>query len=237
MAAPPDGPSLAAMPIPASIGIRSLGRLPRYVAQLERWREQGVTRISCTDLGDRLGHDPSMIRKDLAAAGAQGRPRAGYDLEGLLATLTSFLGRDRTDEAFLVGAGPLGRGLAGHLAEGGAGLRVVGVFDPEPRSGDRVGDLPVLEMAALPGLVARMHVRTAVLAVDPQRTAAVARDLSAAGITALWVVGPGIVDAGPGILVEQVDVLASLRRLRERMDDARPRREPRPDRTPWPRRR
>ncbi|MCS6970022.1 MAG: redox-sensing transcriptional repressor Rex [Planctomycetota bacterium] len=199
------------------ISMPSLRRLPLYLRLLEQWRAAGRTQVSCTHFADALGLDPTQVRKDLAAAGASGRPRVGYDLKQLRDTLARFLGWDNPGEAFLVGSGPLGRALLAYEGFAARGLTIVAVFDRAPAAQERIGDKPVLPLSKLPDLVRRMHVRIGILAVPAAEAEAVARTMAEAGIRGIWNFAPVRLDLGPRIVVEHIDLAQSLAVLRHRL--------------------
>lgn len=207
---------IAAMHHP--ISVPSLRRLPLYLRLLEAWRAEGREQVSCTHLADALGFDPTQVRKDLAAAGASGRPKVGYELKTLRDCLASFLGWDNPGEAFLVGAGPLGQALLAYEGFAARGMSIVAVFDPDPgRVGGSVGGKPVLPLAKLANLAARMHVRLGVLAVPADAAAEAGRAMAEAGLQGIWNFAPVRLDLGPLVVVEHVDLAQSLAVLSHRL--------------------
>lgn len=204
------------------ISVPSLRRLPLYLRLLEAWRAEGRTQVSCTHLADALGLDPTLVRKDLAAAGATGRPKIGYELRGLRDCLAGFLGWDNPGEAFLVGAGPLGQALLAYEGFAARGMSIVAVFDPDPaRIGGSVGGKPVLPLHKLANLASRMHVRLGVLAVPGDGAAAAGRSMAAAGLQGIWNFAPVRLDLGPTVVVEHVDLAQSLAVLSHRLAEMR----------------
>lgn len=199
------------------IPMPSLRRLPLYLRLLEAWRAEGRTQVSCTHLAEALNLDPTQVRKDLAAAGASGRPRVGYDLKRLRDTLAAFLGWDNPGEAFLVGAGPLGQALLAYEGFAARGLSIVAVFDRAPRPGERVVGKPVLPLAKLADLAARMHVRLGILAVPAAEAEDTARLMAAAGLAGIWNFAPVRLDLGPRVVIEHIDLAQSLAVLRHRL--------------------
>lgn len=199
------------------ISVPSLRRLPLYLRLLEAWRAEGRTQVSCTHLSDALGFDPTQVRKDLAAAGAAGRPKVGYDLQNLRDVLARFLGWDNPGEAFLVGAGALGQALAAYEGFAARGLSIVAVFDREPRPGATVAGKPVLPLAKLANLAKRMHVRLGILAVPAAEAQDTARTMAEAGLAGIWSFAPVRLDLGPLVAVEHVDLAQSLAVLSHRL--------------------
>lgn len=199
------------------ISVPSLRRLPLYLRLLEAWRAEGRTQVSCTHLADALGFDPTQVRKDLAAAGASGRPKVGYELTNLRDCLAGFLSWDNPGEAFLVGAGALGQALLAYEGFAARGLAIVAVFDHDPRPGATCGGKPVLPLAKLANLAGRMHVSLGVLTVASDQAEATARLMAAAGLRGIWNFAPIRLDLGEHIAVEHVDLAQSLAVLSHRL--------------------
>ena len=88
-------------PIPKSVPEPALRRLPLYHRFLKESVASGREYVSCTDIGADLKLDPTQVRKDLEAAGIEGRPRVGYVLCDLLVSIERFLGWNNVHETFL----------------------------------------------------------------------------------------------------------------------------------------
>lgn len=175
------------MPDKQSPAAASLQRLPRYLAYLKVRQKQGVFSVSSTTIAEDLRLNPVQVRKDLALATKAGRPRTGYPLDTLIDDLESFLGYDNTRDAFVVGAGRLGRALMGNMQFAEYGLSVLAGFDIDTSLHKiEVNGKPIFPMEKLPDLVRRMRVQVAILAV-PNSAAQAACDLMVgAGIRAIW---------------------------------------------------
>jgi redox-sensing transcriptional repressor len=206
---------IAAMSHP--ISVPSLRRLPLYLRLLEVWRAEGRIQVSCTHLADALGFDPTQVRKDLAATGASGRPKVGYDLSNLRDVLAGFLGWDNPGEAFLVGSGALGQALVAYEGFAARGMSIVAVFDHDPRPGSTIGGKPVLPLSKLANLAARMHVRLGVLAVSAELATETGRLMADGGLQGIWNFAPIRLDLGPLVVVEHVDLAQSLAVLSHRL--------------------
>ena len=122
----PGGASPKTVPEP------TLKRLPLYHRFLKEWQAAGHETVSCTDIGQDLGLDPTQVRKDLESVGVAGRPRVGYVLTNLTDGLETFLGWNNINDAFLVGAGSMGSALLGYRKFEQCGLKIVTAFDLDP---------------------------------------------------------------------------------------------------------
>ena len=128
----------------SGIPLPTIKRIPVYVSVLEKWLKEGKETVSTTDFAAALTLKPVQVRKDLAFAGAEGKPRIGYHTEELLKTLHRFVGWNNLSEAVLVGAGALGTAILGYKGFDRFGLKIKAAFDiDESKCGATVHDKPV----------------------------------------------------------------------------------------------
>jgi redox-sensing transcriptional repressor len=97
-----------------SVPLPSVRRLPLYLTVLEEFEREGREWISTTDFSEVLYLKPIQVRKDLAHTGIIGKPKKGFKVDELIATINRFLGWNNLTDAFLVGAGALGSALLGY---------------------------------------------------------------------------------------------------------------------------
>src|SRR6476661_1951692 len=110
----------------------SLRRLPEYYHVLQAMEATSVESVSCSTIARELGLDPTQVRKDIEATGIVGRPKVGYPLVSLKRWIEHFLGWNNTKDAFLAGAGSLGRALLGYEKFRQFGLNIAAAFDVDP---------------------------------------------------------------------------------------------------------
>jgi redox-sensing transcriptional repressor len=89
----------------------TIRRLPVYLHYVQKQIEEGILHISAPKIGSDLGYDPTQVVKDLAVTEIKGKPRVGYNTYELIHTIEEYLGINKTNEAFLFGAGNLGSAL------------------------------------------------------------------------------------------------------------------------------
>lgn len=165
----------------------TIKRLPTYLHILKRFEKEGNEYVSTTALINELDFKPILVRKDLVLLGLAGKPRIGYKLKELIAAIESFLGWNKTDEAFLIGAGSLGQALMGHKSFEENGLKIIAGFDADPaKTGQTIHGKKIFSMEKLPELIERMGVRVAIITVPWQEAQAIADTLVEAGIWGIW---------------------------------------------------
>ncbi|HPG59417.1 MAG TPA: redox-sensing transcriptional repressor Rex, partial [Candidatus Wallbacteria bacterium] len=144
----------------------SLRRLPVYRDYLKKVKNEGGKFISCTQISEALNLIAVQIRKDLAFTGIVGKPKVGYDIDELLASLDNFLGLNNTTEAFLVGAGNLGTALLSYEGFDTCGLHIIAAFDNDlSKIGREINKKKILPIEKFQNLTKRMKINIGIMAV------------------------------------------------------------------------
>jgi len=185
-------------------------------------KADGQKFISCTRIAEGLDLDPTSVRKDLAFTGIIGRPRIGYDLVELMEAIATFLGWRKSKEAFLVGAGDLGRALMGYQGFREHGLEIIAAFDKDPALiGQQIHGKEVLDVTSLSDLISRMGIFIGIIVTPAAVAQEVADTMVAGGIEAIWNFAPVRLVVPDTVIVENVELSASLSVLSSRLSDAR----------------
>jgi len=170
--------------------------------------------ISCSVIGGDLNLVPVQVRKDLQYTGIVGRPKTGYCVPELMASIETYLGWNNVHEAFLAGAGNLGAALLGHERFSSFGLRIVAAFDTDPEKiGQWIHQKMVLSLEKLPDLAQRMSIHLGIITVPAEQAEAVAGAMVMGGIQAIWNFAPVRLKVPPNIIVHNEDLYSSLASL------------------------
>lgn len=198
----------------------TLRRLPGYLFYLEKVREEGILNISAPTIGKVLKCDPTQVVKDLAVTGVKGKPRVGYNIYELCHALEEYLGFNRVNEAFIVGAGNLGSALMAYQEHQMLGIKIIAAFDvDENKIGKHVGGIHVLEYKKLFHLSNRLDVKIAILTTPNNVAQDVAEDLVNCGIKAIWNFTLTNLVLPEDIIVENTSMSAFAAVLLSRLND------------------
>ena len=199
----------------------TLKRLPVYLYFLEKIREDGIINISAPVIGKKLKCDPTQVVKDLSVTGIKGKPRVGYNTYELIHALEEYLGFNRMNEAFLVGAGNLGSALLAYQEHHSFGLKLIVAFDTdEKKIGTHVGGIHVLDYKKLFDLAMRLNIKIAVLTTPDRVSQKVAEDLANCGIKAIWNFTSAILDLPDDVVVQNTSMNANVAVLLKRLNDS-----------------
>lgn len=191
-------------------------RLPRYYRYLEHLEQEGVTKVSSGKLAQLLGVTASQVRQDFCNFGGFGQHGYGYDVANLRKNLAEILGLDRNYDMIIIGAGNIGRALAGYKNFAGEGFNVRALFDIEVRE-KSVGGIPVYSMETLADYIKEKGCDIAVIATQKGAAADIAARLVALGVKSIWNFAPIDLDLPEDVSVENIAMSESLYVLSYRM--------------------
>ena len=191
-------------------------RLPRYYRYLEHLEQEGVSKVSSGTLASLLGVTASQVRQDFCNFGGFGQHGYGYDVGYLKRKLAEILGLDRQYDMIIIGAGNIGRALAGYKNFAAEGFKVRALFDIEVKE-PFVGDVPVYKIDKLAEYVKENGCDIAVIATQKNVASDVASQLVALGVKSLWNFAPIDLEVPKDVAVENIAMSESLYVLSYRM--------------------
>ncbi len=199
----------------------TLRRLPVYLYFLEKVREDGIINISAPTIGKNLKCDSTQVVKDLAVTGVKGKPRVGYNTYELIHALEDYLGFNRTNEAFLVGAGNLGSALMAYQEHQSLGIKIIAAFDSnETKIGTHVGNIHILEYKKLFNLAERLNVKIGIIATPNEVAQDIAEDLVNCGVKAIWNFTAVILDLPNNIIIQNTSLSTNVAVLLRHLNDS-----------------
>ena len=185
----------------------TLRRLSLYLRTLTEWSAEGIETASSAGLAGAAGTSPATLRKDLSLLGSHGRPGVGYSVAVLRSVLEEALGLDHAWRVAILGAGHLGRALAGYTGFGARGFEVVAMLDAAPEViGTQAAGQVVADVAALEEVIARLGVTMVVLTVPAAAAQGLVDRVAAAGVRSVLSFAPVAVKAPEGVVVNRVDL-------------------------------
>ncbi len=205
----------------ASISLQTFKRLPSYYAFLRSLYEDKIDYVAAPAIAHELGLNEVQVRKDLAAVShAPGKPRKGFEVEALLASISECLGYQNRSDAVLVGAGQLGKALLAYQGFEEQGVRIVAAFDEdETLAGTSVGGKMVFPMSRLAAICQRMQVQVGIITAPAACAQEVCDKLVECGVLAIWNFAPTHLKVPPEVLVQNENMAASLALLSQHLAD------------------
>jgi redox-sensing transcriptional repressor len=196
-----------------------IGRLPVYLRALLQMSLEGRQVTSSQELGERLGISAAQIRKDLSQFGEFGKQGTGYNIEFLSNQLRDILKVNRVWEIAIVGAGDIGRALAGYNGFRDRGFHIKMIFDAKPELiGTQAGEFVIKDSAMMKEEIEAAGIKMAMIAVPANRAQDVADQLVDAGIKAILSYAPVNLNVPPGVRVQNIDPSIHLQRMTYYLD-------------------
>lgn len=196
-----------------------IGRLPVYLRALLQMSQENRQVTSSQELGERLGISAAQIRKDLSQFGEFGKQGTGYNIEFLAKQLREILKVNRVWEVAIVGAGDIGRALAGYNGFSERGFHIQMIFDNKPEKiGSQVGEFVIKDVKTLKAEIAAAGIKMAMIAVPAPQAQTVADQLVEAGVKAILSYAPVNLNVPAGVRVQNIDPSIHLQRMTYYLD-------------------
>ncbi len=184
-------------------------RLPRYYRVISHLDSEGRAKVSSSAIAQMMDITASQVRQDFCNFGGFGQQGYGYDVSKLKSELESILGLDRRHNMIIIGAGNIGRALAGYKGFGD-GFCVSAVFDIKTDGIALPSGVAVYPMSELASYCAGNKVDIAVIATPSQAAQSVADAAVSAGIRNIWNFAPTELSVADGVVVENISMSESL---------------------------
>ncbi|GHD03037.1 redox-sensing transcriptional repressor Rex [Zhihengliuella salsuginis] len=193
----------------------TLERLTVYLRVLHVAEGEGKVTLSSDVLANAAGVNSAILRKDLSLLGGSfGRRGVGYDVARLAEHLATTLGLREQWRVAIVGAGNLGRALAGYAGLRNNGFELTAIFDMDPDViGNIVNGLAVRPAESLEAAIESEHVNMAVMTLPGASAQQMCDRLVAAGVRNILNFAPVVLQAPDGVNVRKVDMSRELQIL------------------------
>lgn len=196
-----------------------IGRLPIYLRALLQMSQEGRQVTSSQELGERLGISAAQIRKDLSQFGEFGKQGTGYNIEYLANQVREILKVNKVWDVAIVGAGDIGRALAGYSGFSERGFRIAMIFDNKSELvGSNVGGFTIKSTDTLTEEIRAAGIKMAMIAVPGTQAQAVASKLVEAGVRAILSYAPVNLNVPAGVRVQNIDPSIHLQRMTYYLD-------------------
>lgn len=196
------------------VSIAVIKRLPRYYRYLGALLDNNITRISSTELSERMNITASQVRQDLNNFGCFGQQGYGYNVDVLYEQIKKILGLDQSYNIIILGAGNIGQALTNYANFERRGFNFVGIFDANPKLiGMKVRDIEISDIEILESFLNNNKVDIAVIALPRDSVYEVLGILQKSKIKGIWNFSPLDIDLKTDVVVENVHLTDSLMTL------------------------
>ena len=192
----------------------TISRLFIYLREITELAKLNIRTISSAELGERTNLSDAQVRKDLGYFGQFGVSGAGYNTGELKTALEKILGRNKTWNVAVVGAGHLGSALLSYPGFKERGLNIVAAFDADARKiGRQLKDLTIQSIDALSKVIAEKKISIGIIAVPAKKAQDVADKLTKAKVECILNFAPAALIVPENVKVKDVDLSRELETL------------------------
>ncbi len=189
-------------------------RLPIYARSLAYLAGEGVTTVSSSELGARIGVTAAQIRRDLSYFGEFGKQGKGYNVQFLLNQIRDILHLEQQWGVALVGLGHLGQAIAHYGGFKDKGFEILALFDSDPSKVDSELDgKKVYHFTQIPEVVKELGVEVAIVAVPAHSAQVVVDLLVQANVKAILNYAPTTVQTPPDVRTRHIDPVGALQSM------------------------
>lgn len=162
-------------------------RLPRYYRFLKELKSQNITRVSSSELAEKMKLTASQIRQDLNCFGGFGQQGYGYNIDMLYEEIGNILGFNTLSDAIIIGVGKLGLVVSENMSFEKLGFRLIGAFDNNPEIiGTKTADLTILDVEKLEEFCLLHKPKVAILCVPAFAAKELSEKLIELGVEGFW---------------------------------------------------
>ena len=111
------------------VSLPVIKRLPKYYRYISDMHNNGIVKVSSSELARMMGTTASQVRQDFNCFGGFGQQGIGYHVDVLLSEISKLLFSEKNLNAVLIGTGRLGRAISGYLSAEARGYHLMAAFD------------------------------------------------------------------------------------------------------------
>lgn len=170
------------------VSLPVIKRLPKYYRYISQMQQNGVTKVSSSELASMMGTTASQVRQDFNCFGGFGQQGIGYNVEVLLNEIGHLLfGSGEKLPTILIGAGRLGTAVSRFLTTDTNGYQLLAVFDTQKELvGRNLDGIPIHHVDELESFCAAHNPQVAVLCLPREGAKQVSGTLVDLGIKGFW---------------------------------------------------
>ncbi|MEG0179485.1 MAG: redox-sensing transcriptional repressor Rex [Oscillospiraceae bacterium] len=169
------------------VSLPVIKRLPKYYRYIYDMKQNGITKISSSELANAMGTTASQVRQDFNCFGGFGQQGIGYNIDVLLDEIAKLLFSDEKLDTILLGTGMLGHAISSYLTAEARGYHLVGAFDIDPKEiGNTLCGVTIKHIDELTEFCELHKPEVAVLCLPRAGAQEIAPHLVALGIKGFW---------------------------------------------------
>ncbi len=169
------------------VSLPVINRLPRYYRYVCELEEQGVRKVSSSQLADIMGSTPSQVRQDFNCFGGFGQQGVGYSVSLLKEELGKLLFTPEKLRAVLIGVGNLGVALTNFIYYENLGVDLLALFDKDTALiGKHLRDLEIMDIRTLNEFCDTNPIDIVIMCTPKEAAEDLAENIIRTGAKGIW---------------------------------------------------
>jgi len=194
-------------------GHNVLKRFLHYRQCLQIFQRHGFRKIFSYSLGKEAGVTAEQVRKDFSLFSIKGSKRGGYEIDYLLDSINDIFKQNGERLVILVGMGNIGQALINYQGFRENKIIIVAGFDLDPSKCLKRFTIPIYPPERLPEMVAKLGVKTAIIAVPEISGQEICDMLVNSGIKGILNFSPMLLKVPEDVVVNDVNLRNELETL------------------------
>lgn len=206
----------------AKIPVASLKRLPLYLSVLQTLNQSNEKYISSGKIAELANENASVVKKDLSfIISKEGKPKLGYEINGLILDIESVLKFQKVQKAIIVGVGKLGTALFHYQGFEKYNLQIVYGFDTDKSIvGTSFKGKEVFDISKINEKLNGSDIKIGIITTPAQFAQTTADLLVKNGIKAIWNFTSENLKLPENIVVKNENLATSLAILSKQLQSA-----------------
>lgn len=206
----------------AKIPVASLKRLPLYLSVLQTLNQSNEKYISSGKIAELANENASVVKKDLSfIISKEGKPKLGYEINGLILDIESVLKFQKVQKAIIVGVGKLGTALFHYQGFEKYNLQIVYGFDTDKSIvGTSFKGKEVFDISKINEKLNGSDIKIGIITTPAQFAQTTANLLVKNGIKAIWNFTSENLKLPENIVVKNENLATSLAILSKQLQSA-----------------
>jgi len=192
----------------------TISRLFVYLRELTSLASMNIRTISSAELGERANLSDAQVRKDLGHFGQFGVSGSGYSTRELKEVIEGILGKNKTWNVAVIGAGHLGAALLAYPGFKTHKLNLIAVFDSdEKKLGKSISGTVIQSINDMPKTIKNKNISIGIITVPSDSAQEVTDKLVETGVECILNFAPASLNVPEHVKVKDVDLSRELETL------------------------
>jgi len=193
---------------------KTVERLSEYRRTLLDCLGQGKSHIFSHELAGLVHNTAVQVRRDMMLMGFTSMQRKGYAIKDLIDAIGELIDTSDGLNVCVIGAGNMGRAIAGYFRGKRSKLNVVANFDIDPEKiGHMIAGVKCYSLDDFSRLVDELQISIAILTVPPEHSRKTADYIAANGIKGILNFTTVPLNMPPHIYLDEYDMITSLEKI------------------------